>query len=241
MIEIIRVKRIYPMGKVEVRALDGVSLSIKEGEILSIMGPSGSGKSTLMHIIGCLDKPTEGEYFLNGKSVTALDDDELSLIRNKEMGFVFQTFNLIPRQTCLYNVELPLVYAGLHSRERRKRAVEVLNEVDLGDRIRHRPSELSGGERQRVAIARALVNHPMVILADEPTGNIDTKTGFEIMKLFAALNKKGKTVIVVTHEREIADFTERIIHIRDGLIVKDENNGKNKIASQKLRKKRSSQ
>ncbi|MCK4234251.1 ABC transporter ATP-binding protein, partial [candidate division WOR-3 bacterium] len=151
MIEIIRVKRIYPMGKVEVRALDGVSLSIKEGEILSIMGPSGSGKSTLMHIIGCLDKPTEGEYFLNGKSVTALDDDELSLIRNKEMGFVFQTFNLIPRQTCLYNVELPLVYAGLHSRERRKRAVEVLNEVDLGDRIRHRPSELSGGERQRVA------------------------------------------------------------------------------------------
>lgn len=241
MIELIEVKRIYPMGKVEVRALDGVSLSIKEGEILSIMGPSGSGKSTLMHIIGCLDKPTEGEYFLNGKSVTALDDDELSLIRNKEMGFVFQTFNLIPRQTCLYNVELPLVYAGLHSRERRKRAVEVLNEVDLGDRIRHRPSELSGGERQRVAIARALVNHPMVILADEPTGNIDTKTGFEIMKLFAALNKKGKTVIVVTHEREIADFTERIIHIRDGLIVKDENNGKNKIASQKLSKKRSSQ
>lgn len=241
MIELTNVKKIYPMGKVEVRALNGVTISIKEGEFLSIMGPSGSGKSTLMHIIGCLDKPTEGEYFLDGKDVTTLEDDELSRIRNKCMGFVFQTFNLIPRETCLYNVELPLVYAGMHSKERRKRVIEVLSEVDLSDRIKHRPSELSGGERQRVAIARALVNHPMVILADEPTGNIDTKTGVEIMKLFAALNKKGKTIIVVTHEREIADFSKRIVHIRDGLIVKGEDNGKNEIALQKSSKKRNSQ
>lgn len=224
MIELVDVKKIYPMGQVEVRALNGVTLSIKEGELLSIMGPSGSGKSTLMHIIGCLDKPTEGKYSLSGKDVTELDDDELSRIRNKSMGFVFQTFNLIARQTCLYNVELPLVYAGMHSKERRKRAVEVLTEVGLSDRIRHRPSELSGGERQRVAVARALVNEPMVILADEPTGNLDTKTGIEIMRLFAELHKKGKTVIVVTHEKEITEFTERIVHIRDGVIVKDEDN-----------------
>ncbi|TES92771.1 MAG: ABC transporter ATP-binding protein [Candidatus Cloacimonadota bacterium] len=226
MIELIDVKKIYSMGKVEVRALNGVTLSIKEGEFLSIMGPSGSGKSTLMHIIGCLDKPTEGKYSLNGKKVMALDDDELSRIRNKSMGFVFQTFNLITRQTCLYNVELPLVYAGMHSKERRKRAVEVLTEVGLSDRIRHRPNELSGGERQRVAVARALVNEPMVILADEPTGNLDTKTGIEIMRLFAELHKKGKTVIVVTHDPEVAEFTERIVHIRDGVIVKDEDNGR---------------
>ena len=224
MIELVDVKKIYPMGQVEVRALNGVTLSIKEGELLSIMGPSGSGKSTLMHIIGCLDKPTEGKYSLSGRDVTELDDDELSRIRNKSMGFVFQTFNLIARQTCLYNVELPLVYAGMHSKERRKRAVEVLTEVGLSDRIRHRPSELSGGERQRVAVARALVNQPMVILADEPTGNLDTKTGIEIMRLFAELHKKGKTVIVVTHEKEITEFTERIVHIRDGVIVKDEDN-----------------
>ncbi len=226
MIELVDVKKIYPMGQVEVRALNGVTLSIKEGELLSIMGPSGSGKSTLMHIIGCLDKPTEGKYSLSGRDVTELDDDELSRIRNKSMGFVFQTFNLIARQTCLYNVELPLVYAGMHSKERRKRAVEVLTEVGLSDRIRHRPSELSGGERQRVAVARALVNEPMVILADEPTGNLDTKTGIEIMRLFAELHKKGKTVIVVTHEKEITEFTERIVHIRDGVIVKDEDNGR---------------
>ncbi len=226
MIELIDVKKIYSMGKVEVRALNGVTLSIKEGEFLSIMGPSGSGKSTLMHIIGCLDKPTEGKYSLNGKKVMALDDDELSRIRNKSMGFVFQTFNLITRQTCLYNVELPLVYAGMHSKERRKRAVEGLTEVGLSDRIRHRPNELSGGERQRVAVARALVNEPMVILADEPTGNLDTKTGIEIMRLFAELHKKGKTVIVVTHDPEVAEFTERIVHIRDGVIVKDEDNGR---------------
>jgi len=232
MIEIKDVKKIYQMGRVEVRALNGITLFIKEGEFLSIMGPSGSGKSTLMHIIGCLDKPTGGKYLLNGKDVTTLDDDNLSMIRNKNIGFVFQTFNLIPRETCLYNVELPLVYAGIHSRKRRERAVEVLNEVALGSRIKHKPNELSGGERQRVAIARALVNNPAIILADEPTGNLDTKTGVEIMKVFAALNKRGKTVIVVTHEGEIADFTERIVHIRDGLIVKDEKNGKKEIASQ---------
>jgi putative ABC transport system ATP-binding protein len=228
MIELTDVKKIYPMGKVEVRALNGVSLSIERGEFLSIMGPSGSGKSTLMHIIGCLDKPSEGKYILNGKDVTTLEDDELSRIRNKSMGFVFQTFNLIARQSCLYNVELPLVYGGVSGKERRRRAAEVLSEVGLEDRIRHRPNELSGGERQRVAVARALVNEPMVILADEPTGNLDTKTGQEIMKLFEHLNKQGKTVVVVTHEKEIADFTDRIVHIRDGVIVQDEDNGNRK-------------
>jgi len=227
MIELVDVKKIYPMGKLEVNALNGVSISIKEGEFVSIMGPSGSGKSTLMHIIGCLDKPSIGEYFLNGKKVSELNDDELSSIRNKSIGFVFQTFNLIARQTCLYNVELPLVYAGMHSKERRERAIEVLTEVGLLDRVRHRPNELSGGERQRVAVARALVNEPMVILADEPTGNLDTKTGSEIMELFNALHDKGKTVIVVTHEKEIAELTDRIVHIRDGLIVDDEKNGNN--------------
>ncbi len=224
MIQLKDVKKIYPMGKFEVRALDGISLSIKDGELISIMGPSGSGKSTLMHIIGCLDKPTEGEYLLDGKDVTTLDDDELSTIRNKNMGFVFQTFNLIPRESCLYNVELPLVYAGLGAKERRKRTVEVLSEVGLGDRIRHRPSELSGGERQRVAIARALVNQPTVILADEPTGNLDTKTGKEIMRIFRDLHEKGKTVIIVTHEKEISEFADRIVRIRDGLIVEDVKN-----------------
>ncbi len=228
MIELKDVKKIYLMGKVEVRALNGVSLFIERGEFLSIMGPSGSGKSTLMHIIGCLDKPTEGKYLLDGKDVTTLEDDELSLIRNKSMGFVFQTFNLIARQSCLYNVELPLVYGGVHGRERRRRAIEVLNQVGLNDRIRHRPSELSGGERQRAAVARALVNEPMVILADEPTGNLDTRTGQEIMKLFEQLHEQGTTVLVVTHEREVADFTNRIIHIRDGIIMKDELNGSRK-------------
>ncbi len=236
MIKLVDVKKIYPMGKVEVKALNGVSITIKKGEFLSIMGPSGSGKSTLMHIIGCLDKPTQGDYFINGKKVSEHSDDELSRIRNKSIGFVFQTFNLIVRQTCLYNVELPLVYAGMHSKERRERATEVLSEVGLLDRLKHRPNELSGGERQRVAVARALVNQPMVILADEPTGNLDTKTGSEIMELFNALHDKGKTVIVVTHEQEIAELTDRIVHIRDGLIVNDENNKKTSDKKQKVKR-----
>lgn len=222
MIELKNVRKVYQMGKVEVKALDGVSISIEEGDFIAIMGPSGSGKSTLMHIIGCLDKPSHGRYLFQDRDITEMNDDELSRIRNKSMGFVFQTFNLIPRQTCLYNVELPLVYAGLHSRERRERATEVLTEVGLADRIRHRPNELSGGERQRVAIARALVNDPKVILADEPTGNLDTKTGIEIMSIFESLNSKGKTVIVVTHEEEIAAQTEKIVHIRDGKITNGE-------------------
>jgi len=221
MIELFDVKKIYPMGKLEVKALNGVNISIKEGEFISIMGPSGSGKSTLMHIIGCLDKPSEGKYLLNGKDITTLNDDELSSIRNKNMGFVFQTFNLIPRESCLYNVELPLVYAGITSEIRRERAIKVLNEVGLGDRIKHRPNELSGGERQRVAIARALVNDPLVILADEPTGNLDSKTSLEIMELFSTLHQNGKTVIVVTHEQDIAKFAKRIVHIKDGKIIND--------------------
>jgi putative ABC transport system ATP-binding protein len=230
MIELKNVRKVYQMGKVEVKALDGVSISIEEGDFVAIMGPSGSGKSTLMHIIGCLDKPSHGKYLFHDRDITKMDDDELSRIRNKSMGFVFQTFNLIPRQTCLYNVELPLVYAGLHSRERRTRAIEVLTEVGLANRIKHRPNELSGGERQRVAIARALVNDPGVILADEPTGNLDTKTGVEIMNIFESLNRKGKTVIVVTHEKEIAEQTERILHIRDGKIT-DGKSVKNSEAS----------
>jgi putative ABC transport system ATP-binding protein len=212
----------YEMGSTEVHALQGVSFSIRRNEYVAIMGPSGSGKSTLMNLIGCLDTPTRGRYWLNGKLVSDMDDDELAHIRNKEIGFVFQTFNLLARATALHNVELPLIYSGVGSKERTDRAKKSLGLVELSDRMHHKPNELSGGQRQRVAIARALVNNPSIILADEPTGNLDSQTGVEIMKLFAKLHSEGNTIILVTHERDIADYAHRIISIRDGKIAFDE-------------------
>ena len=211
----------YEMGVQQVNALCGVNLRIRHNEYVAIMGPSGSGKSTLMNLIGCLDTPTRGRYWLNGHDVSALNDDELARIRNKEIGFVFQTFNLLARATALHNVELPLIYNGTPSAERIARAKAVLESVDLGARMMHKPNELSGGQRQRVAIARALVNHPSIILADEPTGNLDSKTGDEIMALFDHLHASGNTIIVVTHEPDIAEFAHRIITIRDGAIASD--------------------
>jgi putative ABC transport system ATP-binding protein len=212
----------YEMGSTEVHALQGVSFSIARNEYVAIMGPSGSGKSTLMNLIGCLDTPTKGQYWLNGKLVSEMDDDELAHIRNKEIGFVFQTFNLLARATALHNVELPLIYSGVPSKERTERAKKSLQMVELSERMHHKPNELSGGQRQRVAIARALVNHPSIILADEPTGNLDSQTGIEIMKLFDRLHAEGNTIILVTHERDIAEFAHRIISIRDGKIAADE-------------------
>ncbi len=212
----------YDMEAVSVNALSGVSFSIKRGEYVAIMGPSGSGKSTLMNLIGCLDTPTSGRYWLNGRLVSELTDDELAYIRNKEIGFVFQTFNLLPRATALHNVELPLIYNGTPPAERRARAEEVLRMVELGDRMDHRPNQLSGGQRQRVAIARALINNPSIILADEPTGNLDSATGDEIMNLFDRLHESGNTIVLVTHEHDIAARAHRIIHIRDGRIDRDE-------------------
>jgi putative ABC transport system ATP-binding protein len=201
-------------------------LEIEKGEYVAIMGPSGSGKSTLMNLLGCLDTPTKGKYYLEDRDVSSLSDDELALIRNKKIGFVFQSFHLLPRTSALHNVELPLIYAGLARKERIKRAIKALEEVDLADRIHHHPSELSGGERQRVAIARALVNDPSIILADEPTGNLDSKTGAEILDLFDRIHRKGNTVIVVTHDPEVAARAERIIHLKDGRIEKEERNAK---------------
>ncbi len=212
----------YEMGAVQVHALCGVSFDIKRGEYVAIMGPSGSGKSTLMNLIGCLDTPTRGRYWLNGKLVSELTDDELAYIRNKEIGFVFQTFNLLPRASALHNVELPLIYNGTPAAERAERAREALRMVELADRMDHKPNELSGGQRQRVAVARALVNHPCILLADEPTGNLDTATGVEIMNLFDRLHHSGNTIVLVTHEHDIAARAHRIIHIRDGRIDRDE-------------------
>jgi len=212
----------YVMGAEEIHALRGVSLEIQRGEYVAIMGPSGSGKSTLMNLIGCLDTPTKGSYILNGKEVSLMNDDELARIRNEEIGFVFQTFNLLPRATALHNVELPLVYAGMGSRERQQKAKTAIAKVELTSRMMHRPNELSGGQRQRVAIARALVNDPSILLADEPTGNLDSKTGEEIMGLFGRLHAAGNTIILVTHEHDIAAHARRVIHIRDGQVEKDD-------------------
>ena len=216
------IKREYDMGGEIVRALRGVDLAIARNEYVAIMGPSGSGKSTLMNIIGCLDTPSAGEYWLNGTQVSSMSDDELARIRNKEIGFVFQTFNLLPRATALHNVELPLVYAGVPADERKKRAREALDRVQLGNRMDHRPNELSGGQRQRVAIARALVNRPSILLADEPTGNLDSQTSEEIMRVFEGLSEQGQTVIMVTHEADIAAHARRVVVLRDGLVHSDD-------------------
>jgi putative ABC transport system ATP-binding protein len=220
-IDIKGVTKLYHMGEETVHALRGVALQVHSNEYLAIMGPSGSGKSTLMNMLGCLDTPTSGHYQFNGRDVSSMSDDELASIRNREIGFVFQTFNLLPRSTSLHNVELPLIYAGMPPHERRERARQALHNVGLGDRMLHKPNELSGGQRQRVAVARALVNHPSIILADEPTGNLDSKTGEEIMQLFDTLYEQGNTIIVVTHEEDIARHARRTIRLHDGLIASD--------------------
>lgn len=221
-IEMQNVEKIYQTGDIQVPALRGINLHIEENEYLAIMGPSGSGKSTLMNILGCLDSPSGGAYYFGGQDVSGLNDNELSEIRNRKIGFVFQTFNLLPRATALHNVELPLVYTGMPAFRRRELARAALEQVGLGDRIRHKPNELSGGQRQRVAIARALVNHPSLILADEPTGNLDSKTGEEIMAIIRTLHEQGNTIVLVTHEEYIAEHALRIVRLRDGLIESDE-------------------
>lgn len=221
LISISELRKIYRMGEIEVRALDGVDLEADAGDYLAIMGPSGSGKSTLMNLIGCLDTPTSGEYILNRQAVSGLDDTELAHIRNREIGFVFQTFNLLNRATALANVELPLIYSRMPAAKRRQQALEALVRVGLGDRVKHQPNELSGGQRQRVAVARALVNRPSILLADEPTGNLDSKTSEEIMSLFDELNAAGNTIVLVTHEEDIAKHAQRTIRLLDGKVVSD--------------------
>ena len=223
-IQLQKIRREYQMGEETINALDGVSLDIFENDYVAIMGPSGSGKSTLMNILGCLDTPSGGDYILNGVNVSQMDDNELATVRNREIGFVFQTFNLLPRSSALENVALPLIYAGKNRSERSELANRVLTQVGLGDRVHHKPNELSGGQRQRVAVARALVNQPSIILADEPTGNLDTKTSYEIMGLFAELHRQGQTIILVTHEEDIADYAHIVIRLRDGLVEKIERN-----------------
>ncbi len=221
LIKLKSIKRDFALGAETIRVLKGIDLTINQGEYVALMGPSGSGKSTLMNLLGCLDTPTSGSYILNGQDVSKMRDDELAEIRNKEIGFVFQTFNLLPRTTALDNVALPMIYAGYGKAERSARAKEVLEQVNLGDRMDHQPNQLSGGQRQRVAIARALVNKPSIILADEPTGNLDSKTSVEIMKLFDDIHQNGNTVILVTHEEDIAAYAHRVIRLRDGLIESD--------------------
>jgi putative ABC transport system ATP-binding protein len=224
LIQIKNIKRDFVLGTEIINVLKGIDLNINKGEYVALMGPSGSGKSTLMNLLGCLDTPTSGSYILNGKDVSIMNDNDLAEIRNKEIGFVFQTFNLLPRTTALDNVALPMVYAGYSKSDRHKRAAEVLTQVNLSDRMDHEPNQLSGGQRQRVAIARALVNNPSIILADEPTGNLDSKTSVEIMKLFGDIHANGNTVILVTHEEEIASYAHRVIRLRDGLIETDKIN-----------------
>ncbi len=233
MIKISHLTKTYKTGEVEVKALDNVSFEVEKGEFLAIMGPSGSGKSTLMHILGALDVPTSGEYFLNGEKIAKLNDDELAEIRNKKIGFIFQSYNLLPRTSALKNVMVPMMYGDVPKKERMKKAKKYLEKVSLGDRIYHAPNQLSGGQQQRVAIARALTMNPSIILADEPTGNIATKQALEIMEILENLNEQGNTILMITHEQEIAEYAKRIIRLRDGEIVEDKNNGNRRLLSKR--------